>query len=189
MRAGAAGENAWPFRRTWRARLGTFSSRTPGRIRSDIGAEPGAGTVVLKNDDVIIALMRPGAARPAGAHGAMASHRRTLSASADLVGDELRAGDHVREHVADDGGRGLIERLAVVLRRLAELAAQDIGRVAPEPRDDRGVKALDAVRPAVSTQGGERQLAQAAVIMSALDLEQQRARGRRALRAPRQTSG
>ena len=119
--------------------------------------------------------MRPGAARPAGAHGAHGltqAHAQRLRP--DLVGDELRAGDHVREHVADDGGRGLIERLAVVLRRLAELAAQNIGRVAPEPRDDRGVKALDTVRPAVSTQGGERQRAQAAVIMSALDLEQQR---------------
>ena len=83
---------------------------------------------MLKDDDVIIVLVRPGAARPAGTHGAHGltqAHAQRLRP--DLVGDELRAGDHVREHIADDGSRGLIERLAVVLRRLAELAAQNNG--------------------------------------------------------------
>ena len=130
---------------------------------------------MLEDDDVVVALVRPGAARPAGAHGAHGltqAHAQRLRA--DLVGDELRARDHVREHIADDGSGRLAQRRAVLLRRLAELAAQDVGRVAPEPCDDRGVKALDAVGAGVGAQRLERQRAQAAVIVPALDLEQQR---------------
>ena len=158
-------------------RLGCWLFFTVCRLalRSDVRAEPRAGTVVLEDDDVVVALVRPGAARPAGAHGAHGlaqAHAQRLRA--DLVGDELRARDHVREHIADDGGGRLAQRRAVFLRRLAELAAQDVGRVAPEPCDDRGVKALDAVGAGVGAQRLERQRAQAAVIVPALDLEQQR---------------
>ena len=75
-------------------RLGCWLFFTVCRLalRSDVRAEPRAGTVVLEDDDVIVALVRPGAARPAGAHGAHGlaqAHAQRLRA--DLVGDELRA--------------------------------------------------------------------------------------------------
>ena len=93
----------------------------------------------------------------------------------DLVGDKLRARKEIEQDVAEEEGGYGADLAVIVLRRICQLTAYDLGRVEPEPAHDEGVEALDTVVAGVLAQHGVGLFAQLPVALAVFELDDERA--------------